>query len=157
MVAFAPTAPPAPATEPAWVTYLHYSAATVLIGILGLFCLMVFADDAQPGRPRTGSLARRLWAWAVSALGSLRRHGRDSVYLICGLVVFVAGVLAAATGFLHLGWGTGWPSLYCFEAIAVFAFGVAWIIAGLDPRVRPAASARRAVPGQDVETSSYLV
>lgn len=146
VVAFAPTVPPAPATEPAWVSDLHYSAATALIATLGLFCLMVFSDDVQPGRPRTGSLARRLRAWVSSALESLRQHGRDSVYLSCGFVVFVAGALAAWTGFGRVGWSAGWPSLYCFEAIAVFAFGVAWIIAGLDPRIRPAASARLAVP-----------
>jgi hypothetical protein len=45
------------------------------------------------------------------------------------------GGLALYTGVWPTGWSTGWPSLYLFEAVAVFAFGFAWIIAGLEPAV----------------------
>ncbi len=115
-VAFAPTAPALPASEPAWVNYLHHIAAGILILTLGLFCLVVFADDARRNRHRL-------------------------IYLGCGFVVLAAGACALYTGVRPTSWSTGWPSLYCFEAVAVFAFGTAWITAGLElARPGPAAA-----------------
>jgi hypothetical protein len=123
-VAFAPTAPTRPKTEPAWVNYLHHGAACALIFTLGMFCWIVFTDFAQ--RPSSiGAMAGQAW-------DSLRRHTRSSIYLICGVVVFASGALALYTGLRPTAWSTGWPSLYCFEAIAVVAFGVAWMMAGFE-------------------------
>jgi hypothetical protein len=138
IVAFAPTAPPPPASEPAWINYLHLSAAAALIFTLGLFCLVVFTqyDHLALARPR--SLADRLagWAsrfaaWLSSAWDSLRHGQRASLYLICGFLVLAAGVLCVYTGLWPPGWSMGWSSLYLFEGIAAFSFGVAWIAAGL--------------------------
>jgi hypothetical protein len=123
-VAFAPTAPMSPKTEPHWVNYLHHVAACALIFTLGLFCLVVFTGFSQ----RAGNLAQ----WANQAWDSLRRHQLSGLYLICGGVVFAAGGLALYTGLWPTAWSTGWSSLYCFEAIAVFAFGVAWVTAGFE-------------------------
>lgn len=120
-VAFAPTAPPRPKIEPTWVNYLHHIAAGALILTLGLFCWVFFADFVDAGSLR---------AWAAKAWDSLRRHKQSSLYLICGAVVLVSGALAFYTGVWPTGWSTGWQSLYCFEGIAVAAFGVAWISVG---------------------------
>ena len=46
-------------------------------------------------------------------------------------MVFASGALALYTGVWPTRWSSGWPSLYLFEAIAVIAFGVAWLTAGL--------------------------
>jgi hypothetical protein len=132
LVAFSPTAPPLPRTEPAWVNYLHHSAAGALIFTLGLFCLVVFADYARPGEAPPGSVADRLRAWLTSAWDILKRGAWNRLYLICGFLVFLCGGLALYTGVWPTGWSTGWQSLYLFEAVAVFAFGVAWITAGLE-------------------------
>jgi hypothetical protein len=142
LVALAPTAPAPPPTEPAWVNYLHHSAAGVLIFTLGVFCWVVFAEYTQPPPARPASLAGRLRAWASSvrawlrsAWASLRHLTRDSLFVICGLLVFVSGAFALYTGIWPTSWSTGWPSLYLFEAVAVFSFGTAWIVAGLESAV----------------------
>src|SRR4029077_17874374 len=46
LVAFAPTAPAPPATEPQWVNYLHHAAAGALILTLGVFCFVLERGDA---------------------------------------------------------------------------------------------------------------
>jgi hypothetical protein len=148
-VAFAPTAPAAPQTEPAWINYLHHAAAIALIFTLGLFCWVVFAAYAHPAtaQPKSRIELVRSWlrglrAWLGSAWKSLEQPERSTIYFICGFLVFVSGALALYTGIWPTGWSTGWPSLYLFEAVAVavavFAFGFAWIIAGL-VRQRPLA------------------
>lgn len=141
-VAFAPTAPAPPGTEPAWVNYLHHAAAGALIFTLGLFCWVVFADYAHLGQatPQSTRDAFRAWvngftAWVRSAWASLRRPGRNGFYVICGLLVFASGAFALYTGVWPTSWSTGWPSLYLFEAVAVFTFGTAWIVAGLEDAV----------------------
>jgi hypothetical protein len=131
VVAFAPTAPSPPETEPAWINYLHHAAAGALIFTLGLFCWVVFADYAQPGEAPPESLSERLKAWWTSARDKLKRDPQGRLYLICGFLVFAAGALALYTGVWPTSWSTGWQSLYLFETVAVIAFGVAWIVAGL--------------------------
>jgi len=135
LVAFNPTAPAYPKTEPAWISYVHHGAAGVLIFILGLFCLIVFADYAEPGQERPGSRRLRMRAWLANAFKIMSHGGWRRIYLISGSLVFAAGVLALYTGIWPTSWSTGWPSLYLFEAIAVFAFGIAWIAAALHEQV----------------------
>jgi hypothetical protein len=133
LVAFDPTAPPRPLTEPAWINYVHHGAAAGLIFTLGLFCWIVFADYAQSGHAPPESVAGRLRAWVTRAWGTLARGGRNSLYVACGLLVFVSGGLALYTGIWPTSWSAGWQSCYLFEAIAVVSFGIAWIAAGLQP------------------------
>lgn len=149
LVAFFPTAPPPPPkcppppknwapppkcppppTEPAWINYLHLSAAAVLILTLGLFCLVSFTQFSKPGKTQSKSMADRLracvrgfTAWMNSARNSLKQPGQSTLYLICGALVLVSELGAAATVI----WPPGWPLLYLFEAVAVFAFGSAWL------------------------------
>lgn len=137
LVAFSPTAPPAPKQEPAWVNYLHQSAAAALISTLGLFCLIVFAGYAKPGDERPGSLGGRFWAWLRNAAIIIKRGRWARIYLISGFLVFAAGLMALYTGIWPTSWSMGWPSLYLFEAIAVVAFGIAWIIAAFDKSAVP--------------------
>jgi hypothetical protein len=134
LVAFAPTAPAPPGTEPAWVNYLHHSAAGALIFTLGLFCLVVFTEDAGPGTTLPGSAASHFGSWVARAWDSVKKGGLDTLYLGCGLLVFISGGFALYTGIWPTDWSTGWPSLYLFEAVAVSAFGTAWIAAGLELR-----------------------
>jgi hypothetical protein len=123
LVAFAPTAPAPPATEPQWINYLHHAAAGALILTLGVFCFVLergdaagaaSLDPAEPARYR-----------AQPQVPSLRKI----LYFTCGSLVLLSGAFALYTGVWPTSWSTGWPSLYLFEAVAVFAFGIAWIIA----------------------------
>lgn len=113
LVAFAPIAPPGPATEAAWINYLHESAAGALIFTLGLFCIVVFAQLAKPRDTRP----------------AMADHPSMILYLTAGIIVLVSGGFALYTGVWPTNWSTGWPSMYLFEAVAVFAFGSAWIAA----------------------------
>jgi len=131
LVAFAPTSPPRPHTEPAWINYLHHAAAAGLISTLGLFCWIVFAGYAQSGAAPVGSAPDRLRALLTRAWDILKRGGSSGLYLACGCLVFVSGGLALYTGLWPTSWSTGWQSCFLFEAVAVFAFGIAWITAGL--------------------------
>ena len=131
-VAFSPTAPPLPMTEPAWVNYLHESAAGVLILTLGLFCWVVFADYDKTRLPPHPSFEDRIKAWCVSAWKALKADGGRRIYVVSGFVVFLSGSLALCTGLWPAAWSRSWPSLYLFEAVAVVAFGAAWFKAGYD-------------------------
>jgi hypothetical protein len=123
LVAFAPTAPAPPATEPQWVNYLHHAAAGALIFTLGVFCFVLERGDAagaaslDPAEPAGYSAPLQVPSW------------RKILYFGCGSLVFLSGAFAVYTGVWPTSWSTGWPSLYLFEAVAVFAFGVAWITA----------------------------
>jgi hypothetical protein len=144
LVAFAPTAPAKPLTEPAWVNYLHHIAAIALIGTLGLFCWVIFFAK-HPERVRTPVLPgeeyesprrrSRLSAWLAGILATLRQSWKCRIYFSAGLLVFISGLLALYTGIWPTGWSTGWPSLYLFEGIAVFSFGVAWFTSASDLKV----------------------
>ncbi len=111
-VALFPTEPPSslvphPSTAQTTVGMLHLAFAAGLFGVLGYFCLRLFADSPAAGG---------------------RRPAQDWVYLVCGWVI-VAGVLTVAVaGVLHL--ARDWPLTlpYLGEAVSVFAFGVAWLV-----------------------------
>ena len=133
LVAFSPTAPASPLTEPGWINYLHHAAAIALIATLGLFCWVIFFA-AHPDRTQhAGSAgAGRLRAWLAGIRVTVQQSARCRIYFSAGLLVFVAGMLALYTGIWPTGWSTGWPSLYLFEGIAVVSFGVAWFAAAFD-------------------------
>lgn len=123
LVAFAPTAPAPPATEPQWVNYLHHAAAGALILTLGVFCFVLERGDAagaaglDPAKPADYSAQLPTPSW------------RRILYFTCGGLVLLSGFFALYTGVWPTSWSTGWSSLYLFEAVAVFAFGIAWITA----------------------------
>src|SRR5712691_2581171 len=123
LVAFAPTAPAPPATEPQWVNYLHHAAAGALILTLGVFCFVLERGDAagaaslDPAEPARYRAQPQVPSW------------RKILYFTCGGLVLLSGAFALYTGVWPTSWSTGWPSLYLFEAVAVSAFGIAWITA----------------------------
>lgn len=123
LVAFAPTAPAPPATEPQWINYLHHAAAGLLILTLGAFCFVLELGDAagaaslDPAAPTGYSAQLQVPSW------------RRIVYFTCGGLVLLSGFFALYTGVWPTRWSTGWWSLYLFEGVAVVAFGVAWITA----------------------------
>ena len=123
LVAFAPTAPAPPATEPQWVNYLHHAAAGALIFTLGVFCFVLERGDAagaaslDPAQPARYRAQPEVPTW------------RKILYFSCGGLVLLSGAFALYTGVWPTSWSTGWSSLYLFEAVAVSAYGIAWITA----------------------------
>jgi hypothetical protein len=140
LVAFNPTAPAAGTapTEPSWVNYLHHAAAGFLLVALGVFCFVFFKEYVQRGagmkQPTGGPrrLAGSLKAWGDTIWGVLKPSdwSADTIYFIAGFIVIAAVITALITGVL--GVGSNWPLLYLLEALAVFAFGSAWITASLE-------------------------
>jgi hypothetical protein len=131
LVAFSPTAPPLPRTEAAWINYVHHVAAIALIFTLGLFCWVVFFDHAKSGLEQPEPVSGNVRAWMARAWDTVERSGHNRLYFGAGILVFAPGGLALYTGLWPTSWSTGWPSCYLFEAVAVFAFGIAWITAGI--------------------------
>jgi hypothetical protein len=133
LVAFSPTAPAKPLTEPDWVNYLHHAAAIALIGTLGLFCWIIFFATHPERIQRAGSPdAGPLRTWLAGIRATLQQSWKCRIYFSAGLLVLISGLLAVYTGVWPTGWSTGWPSLYLFEGIAVFSFGVAWFVSARD-------------------------
>ncbi|BCJ62798.1 DUF998 domain-containing protein [Micromonospora endophytica] len=88
---------------------VHGVAAGLLFAILALFCLWRFPVN---GPPPPGTRARNV------------------VYRTCGFVILAAIVLAVASSALaEPARDTFRPVFWC-EAVAVFAFGVAWLVKG---------------------------
>lgn len=136
LVAFNPTAPAKPLTEPGWVNYLHHAAAMALIATLGLFCWVIFfATHPQRVQHAGSTEARRLSTWLADIRATLQHSWKCRIYFSAGLLVLISGLLAVYTGVWPVGWSTGWPSLYLFEGIAVFSFGVAWFTSASDLKV----------------------
>ena len=127
LVAFCPAAPPPDmGTEPAWINYVHHIAAGALIFTLGIFCFVLQRSDAartakldtpEPADPAGYGARHQVPRW------------RSVLYFTCGGLVLLSGGLAFYTDVWPASWSAGWQSVYLFEAVAVFSFGIAWITA----------------------------
>lgn len=111
LVALLPTA--CDSCQSSIVSVIHYVAAVTLFSILAYFCFRFFRKNTK-GQPRMS-----------------KKWRRDIVYFACGTVM-VACMLIAALANLALSRETlnAWQVTYWAEAIALGAFGVAWIVAG---------------------------
>ena len=111
LVALFPTA--CDSCKPSIVSVIHYSAAIALFSILAYFCFRFFRKNTK------------------GQLRMSKKWRRDKIYLACGTVM-VACMLIAVVANLTLSQETlkAWQVTYWAEAIALGAFGVAWIVAG---------------------------
>ncbi len=92
---------------------LHLTFAAVFFLMLAYFCLRLFPHDGE--QPR----------------------GTGIVYRVCGVVILAALVLIALTSWLRL--VPEWHPALWLESVAVWAFGVAWLLKGqtLTPKSVP--------------------
>ncbi|MFG2823936.1 hypothetical protein ACGFX4_31475 [Kitasatospora sp. NPDC048365] len=104
-VALFPTMPRAATAFQEVVGVLHLVFAGVLLCALAVFCLVSFRDPVP-------SKANRF-------------------YLAAGVLIPVFLAVATVSGLT--GWGSHWPvtPLYLCEALSVWAFGAAWVVAAL--------------------------
>jgi hypothetical protein len=149
-VALFPTSPPAPATAPAWISYLHHSAAALFISILGVFCCVFFMDyRGTQSRPATPGEIRNRLLTAVKGDSPDSHHRR---YLVCGVLIFAYVIIALVTGVTNWGSGMTLTPLYLCEGLSVLTFGFAWIDKALnDPHpsvnfMRYASTAAKRLP-----------
>ncbi|GJF28834.1 hypothetical protein KNE206_15340 [Kitasatospora sp. NE20-6] len=111
LTALFPTLPPAsvvphPSHVQTTMGVLHLCFAAGLFGVLAFFCLRLFGD----GRGLPGARIR------------------GTVYLVCGWVVVGCIVMIAVAEVLHFAWDFPLTLTYLGETVAVFAFGVAWLV-----------------------------
>jgi hypothetical protein len=114
-VAFFPTEPSSSANDlQQHIGWIHDLSATLLFVTLGFFCLFQFTQTT-PGVAPTPM-----------------KRKRNTVYSICGYIIFASIGLCALFGVIDLiEKRTVWPDhLFWFESAAILAFGFAWLVKG---------------------------
>lgn len=95
--------------DPVWVGVIHLVAAAIFFLTLAFMSLFLFtrSNQSQP---------------------TPRKHLRNRVYLICGIVM-VASIALIGLGQLVLSeeWAEMTSYVFWFEVIALFAFGLSWL------------------------------
>lgn len=110
-VALFPTPPDHPSTAANVVGDFHFAFGSVMFASLIVIALWLFRKTGPGGRTHAKQL-------------------RDTVYLICGLIMLVSLALA---GIVSLPFAAGLNSLnpvFWLETIAIAAFGVSWLVKG---------------------------
>jgi len=92
-----------------WLGYLHYGFAAIFFLILALLAINVFTIGQQNETRAPKSILNE-----------------NNIYRVCGYLILIAVILVPVAG--RLKW---FPySTLVFEAVALFAFGIAWLIKG---------------------------
>lgn len=111
-VALFPTAPVNPSSRARDIGYVHLACAGLLFAVLAVIALWQFTKTV-PGTERTA-----------------RKKKRDLVYRTCGIVIAVCLVLVPIESLLIGAPIQRFRPLFWLEAVAVVAFGVAWLVKG---------------------------
>jgi hypothetical protein len=115
-VAFCPTTPDNPSPFRKHVGWAHYGFAALLFLTLAYFCLFLFTMTAK------------------HHLLTRRKLIRNKVYNVCGCLIVAMVLAIAVTKILELLKHTytilGLGPVFCFEALALVAFGFAWLTKG---------------------------
>ncbi len=111
-VALFPTAPVNPSARARDIGYVHLTCAGLLFAVLAVIALWQFTKT-EPGTERTAQKKRR-----------------DLVYRICGIVIAVCLVLVPIESLVIGAPIQRFRPLFWLEAVAVVAFGVAWLVKG---------------------------
>ena len=90
------------------ITYIHYISAAVLFAILAYFCLGPFRKNTKGAG---GKKARRA-----------------KIYLFCGVTIIISMLAIGVSN--YMGIDEQYRITYWGEAVALCAFGIAWIVAG---------------------------
>ncbi|WP_373050165.1 hypothetical protein [Thalassovita aquimarina] len=101
--------------------FFHFLGAFVLFSILAYFALYAFRRDNGQGV-------------VTSARGetemSLAKKIRNTTYLFCGLTILACMAAIGVTKGAPFGTSAILPPVFTFEAIALFAFGLSWMVKG---------------------------
>jgi hypothetical protein len=111
-VALFPTAPVNPSARARDIGYVHLACAGLLFAVLAVIALWQFTKT-EPTTERTAQKKRR-----------------DLVYRICGIVIAVCLVLVPIESLVIGAPIQRFRPLFWLEAVAVVAFGVAWLVKG---------------------------
>lgn len=107
----------APFNDKEFTQYIHLGAAFIFLVVLSVFSLWLF-PKTHPGQ--TVQRGTRKW-W------------RNVVYYVCGTIMIIC--LASLVIVFIINWNTienihGSTIVFWFEAVALFFFGVSWLVKG---------------------------
>jgi hypothetical protein len=111
-VALFPTAPVNPSPHARDIGYVHFACAGSLFAVLAVISLWLFTQ-AEPDTER-----------------SAQKKKRDLVYRICGGVIVACLVLVPIESLVIGVPVQRFRPLFWLEAVAVVAFGIAWLVKG---------------------------
>jgi cytochrome bd-type quinol oxidase subunit 2 len=110
-VAFFPTSPAAASPHQQDIGHIHFVFAGLLFAMLAIMALRF--TKTNPDGDRTSQKSRR-----------------DVIYSFCAALIAASMLVAFITNFLPTAVKQNMPSLFWFEAIAVVAFSVSWLVKG---------------------------
>lgn len=110
-VALFPTAPVNPSPRARDISYVHFSCAGLLFALLAVIALFLFTQTDQEER-------------------SPEKKKRDLVYRVCGSVIAACLVLVPIESLVIGAPIQRFRPLFWLEAVAVVAFGIAWLVKG---------------------------
>ena len=110
-VAFFPTEPAGATPHQRDIGHIHFAVAALLFTMLAVMALRF--TKTNPDGTRTPQKARR-----------------NTIYRICAGLIAASMLVAFVANFLPAAIKQSVPSLFWFEAIAVVAFSVSWLVKG---------------------------
>jgi hypothetical protein len=110
-VAFFPTQPANSSSHQKDIGHIHFVFAALLFTMLAVMAMRF--TKTGPGRELTPSKKRR-----------------NLVYRICATLIAASMLIAFIANFLPKSTKNSMPSLFWFEAVAVVAFSVSWLVKG---------------------------
>jgi len=111
---------------------IHTYLAAGMFTALGLMALR-FAKGGMtpPGQSAMGQIRYGLGFGQPSADDQSQRYkGENAIYRACGFTILACVILAALSNLLPATVKADWRLQFIFEALAVFAFGVSWLVKG---------------------------
>lgn len=112
-LALCPTAPPNASDLARTVGVLHVVFAASFLVTMALMCWFLFTLSDAPAGSRTAA-----------------KNTRNLVYRVCAVIILLFTVLAGLASFTPQSFVDAVHPLFWCEAVATFAFGVAWWIKG---------------------------
>jgi hypothetical protein len=112
-VAFDPPVPPDPSALARVQGILHVVFAASFLVAMALMCLLLFTRSDQPKAARTTT-----------------KNIRDLIYRVSGGAILIFTALAGVSSFAPQSFIDDVHPLFWCEALATFAFGIAWFVKG---------------------------
>ena len=107
--------------QPIGTQVIHFLCAGILFAILGFFSLWSFRRNNGEG-----VIAHPDGSYAMS----VAKRRRNRIYTLCGLVIFACMALLPLFGQTGDGVDTALPPVFVIESVALFAFGLSWVVKG---------------------------
>lgn len=110
-----------------WLEYVHFVSAAIVFILLFVFCVFIFAR-IDPWHLTSGVI---LDDGMIDGVVGNKKALRNGIYYVCGFLIFVSlAALGWNAAFNESDWWDMYNLTFFFEALGLFAFGVAWSVRG---------------------------